>query len=222
MRRLLALAAAIAIPALAMAQPSPPPGKDVPLPPPPRPPPPTADQILPETPGRAVTTDQANRAGMEGVMTAPLRDMNAIRTQIPMVLRIAAQDPYARPRPNTCRGLIRAVEVLDNVLGADLDEPPSPDQRDLTVRSQELAIDVLGSTIRGVMPMRSWVRRLTGADQHDREVVAAITAGQVRRAYLKGLGESRGCPRPATPRHLASPPPPPEPPRRGPRFPTRR
>ena len=210
MRKLLLLAATAALlPTIALAQPA---GSKAPTPPPP--PPGESHQVQ--------TTDSANRDGVRGAVTSPLRDLNAIRTQIPMVLRIAAQDPYARPTPNSCVGLSRAVTELNNVLGADLDEPPSPDERDLTERGQELAIDALGSAARGVIPMRGWVRRLSGADQHDREVAAAITAGQVRRAYLKGLGEARGCRRPATPRHMVNPPPPPEPPRTGPRYPTRR
>jgi hypothetical protein len=138
-----------------------------------------------------------------------------------MVLLVAAQDPYARPRPATCAGLLAQVRELNEVLGADLDEPASTDQRDLAERSQGLAIDVLSSTARGFIPMRYWIRRLTGAEQHDREVAAAITAGNVRRAYLKGLGESRGCNPPATPQHLAVQPPLPQP-RDRPRYPIRR
>jgi hypothetical protein len=51
------------------------------------------------------------------------------------------------------------------------------------------------------------VRKLTGAERHDSYVAAAITAGAVRRAYLKGLGESRGCSPPATPSHVPVGPP---------------
>lgn len=212
MRNLILLAAAAAVlPTLALADPAP---TKAPTPPP--------QPASPQPNFPVQTTDSANREGVRGAVTSPLRDLNAIRTQIPMVLRIAAQDPYARPAPNTCAALGRAVADLNEALGADLDEPPSPDERDLTERGQELAIDALGSAARGVIPLRGWVRRLSGADQHDREVAAAITAGQVRRGYLKGLGEARGCRPPATPRHLANPPPPPEPPRRGPRYPTRR
>ena len=46
------------------------------------------------------------------------------------------------------------------------------------------------------------MRRLSGAEQHDKFVQAAITAGAVRRGYLKGLGESKGCLPPATPSHV--------------------
>jgi hypothetical protein len=223
MRTLPLLALLALAPTLALAQPSQPDKGRPPLPPPPSPPP-SGEPAPPSSSDSAPveTTEQANRNGIVGAVTSPMRDVNVIRTRIPMTLLIAAQDPYARPRPATCAGLLAQVRQLNEVLGADLDEPASPDQRDLAERSQGLAIDALGSTARGFIPLRFWVRRLTGAEQHDREVAAAITAGNVRRAYLKGLGESRGCLPPATPRHLAVQPPPPLPPRTGPRYPIRR
>ena len=51
-----------------------------------------------------------------------------------------------------------------------------------------------------VIPFRGWVRRLTGAERYSREVAAAIAAGTIRRAYLKGLGAAAGCSAPAAPR----------------------
>ena len=49
--------------------------------------------------------------------------------------------------------------------------------------------------------MRSWVRKLTGAEKYSREVEASITAGTIRRSYLKGLGRAAAAgrlrPRPA-------------------------
>ena len=44
-----------------------------------------------------------------------------------------------------------------------------------------------------VVPFRSWVRKLTGAEKHSKHVAAAIAAGTVRRAFLKGLRVARGC-----------------------------
>ena len=45
------------------------------------------------------------------------------------------------------------------------------------------------------------MRKLSGAERHDKLVQAAIIAGFTRRAYLKGLGETKGCNPPATPSH---------------------
>jgi hypothetical protein len=50
---------------------------------------------------------------------------------------------------------------------------------------------------------------MTGAEQHSKEVLSAISAGQVRRAYLKGLAQSEGCSAlgPAQPVYLFPAPP---------------
>jgi hypothetical protein len=43
------------------------------------------------------------------------------------------------------------------------------------------------------------VRKLSGADEQQKRMRAAVAADAVRRAYLKGLGEQLDCPPPATP-----------------------
>lgn len=50
-----------------------------------------------------------------------------------------------------------------------------------------------------MIPFRGWVRKLTGAERYSRKVSAAIAAGAIRRAYLKGLGQAAGCEAPAAP-----------------------
>lgn len=42
-----------------------------------------------------------------------------------------------------------------------------------------------------MIPLRSWVRRLSSAQQYDKLVAEAIEAGGVRRGYLKGVGEAK-------------------------------
>lgn len=54
-------------------------------------------------------------------------------------------------------------------------------------------LGVVASTITDVIPMRGWVRRLTGAERHDQMVRDAIKAGFVRRGYLKGLYNAGTC-----------------------------
>lgn len=146
------------------------------------------------------TTTEANREGLKGVAKAPLRDLNVLRTKIPEVLLQAMADPYERPTSGRCEELIALLQPLDDALGADLDTP-AVDEDDLLHKGKSGALGVMAGAASDVIPFRGWVRKLTGAERHDRLVQGAITAGAVRRAYLKGLGEAKGCTPPATPSH---------------------
>lgn len=174
--------------------------------------------------GRVQTTDQINKGSVAGAVTAPARDLNMLRTKIPQVLLDALEDPYKRPSPATCAEITALVRSLNVALGADIDEPASDDDRDLIDKGRDVAEDTALGMVAGaaqdLIPLRGWVRRLSGAERHDRLVRAAITAGGIRRGYLKGLGESKGCLPPATPTHIKSTLPK-DPPRRGPRYPIR-
>jgi hypothetical protein len=147
------------------------------------------------------TSDEVKSESVQGAATAPLRDLNVVRVKIPQVLLQALADPYARP-PRTwkCSQLIAMVRPLDDVLGPDIDQIP-PGDEDLMDRGSKTALGAAADLASGAIPFRGWVRKLTGAEKHDRLVLSAIIAGNVRRAYLKGLGEMRGCNPPATPSH---------------------
>jgi hypothetical protein len=147
------------------------------------------------------TTSEANREGFKGVAQAPLRDINVLRTKIPEVLLQAMADPYERPESGRCPQLIALLTPLNDALGADLDVP-SVDADDLLDKGKSTALSAMAGAASDVIPFRGWVRKLTGAGRHDRLVQAAIVAGAVRRAYLKGLGEAKGCNPPATPSHM--------------------
>jgi hypothetical protein len=146
------------------------------------------------------TTPEANRESLKGAAESPLRDLNVLRTKIPPVLLQSMADPYQRPPSKGCAQLNVLIQPLDEALGADLDAP-EPDKDDLLGRGRETALSAMAGAASDAIPFRSWVRRLTGAERHDRLVQSAITAGAVRRAYLKGLGEAKGCEPPATPSH---------------------
>lgn len=140
-------------------------------------------------------------------VTAPLTDLNLVREAIPPVLQAAQKAPYGPPADGSCPTLAREVEALDAALGADLDATASGTDPTLAERGAEAATDaVIGAvrnTTEGVIPFRGWVRKLTGAERYAKEVAAAIAAGTIRRAYLKGLGTAAGCPPPAAPRQPA-------------------
>jgi len=167
------------------------------------------------------TTSQATSENLQGAVSSPLRDVNVLRTKIPDVLLQAMADPYVRPRPANCGGLRTAIIPLDEALGPDLDRPA---ERGEGMMTSETAYGAVAGLASDVIPFRGWVRKLSGAEQHDKLVQSAILAGAVRRAYLKGLGEARGCSPPATPSHTLASPPPPPPPGQGlkPKFPIRR
>ena len=154
-------------------------------------------------PDRVQTTNQAERENLTGAVGAPLRDLNVLRTKIPLVLLEAMADPYYRPpaKKLSCGEIDALLEPLDQALGADLDEP-SKDSDDLVVKGRGTVLGAVAGATSGVIPFRGWIRKLSGAEKHDSYVEAAITAGAVRRGYLKGLGESKGCPPPATPSHM--------------------
>ena len=129
--------------------------------------------------------------------TTPLSDLNVVRAEIPAVLAAAQKGPYTPPADRSCAALAADVQALDAVLGADLDTPSTERNPSLIERG---AAEALKSAAEGVIPFRGWVRKLTGAERYSREVAAAIAAGTIRRAYLKGLGAAAGCTAPAAPR----------------------
>jgi hypothetical protein len=129
--------------------------------------------------------------------TTPLADLNLVNAPIPEVLKAAQRAPYAAPADAGCEALMRDVRALDEVLGPDLDTPPSDANPGLVERGGaevgEAATRALRRTAEGVIPFRGWVRKLTGAERYSRQVAAAIAAGTVRRAFLKGLAVAKAC-----------------------------
>jgi hypothetical protein len=165
----------------------------------------------PAAQGSGAASDPVSRAGtgIAQAATTPLADLNLVNAPIPPVLLEAQRAPYAEPADGTCAGIEARVIALDAVLGADLDVPPTPGNPSLIERGTGLAGQAAMQQVRGaaesVVPFRSWVRRLSGAERYSRDVAAAIAAGTVRRSYLKGIGVVRGCKAPAAPATVERP-----------------
>ncbi len=130
--------------------------------------------------------------GMVDIAATPVQDLNLTRDEIPEALTDAVVAPYASEQLTDCAALGREIARLDAVLGPDLDIE-TEDRDDLTLG--KAAKSVVGSLI----PLRGVIREITGAASHQRKFENAIYAGAVRRGYLKGLGEQRGCAYPARP-----------------------
>jgi hypothetical protein len=126
------------------------------------------------------------------VATTPLSDLNIKKQGIPQVLLDAEAHPYSLAGVNSCPRIAGAVRQLDAILGEDIDVQAA---RGIKPTPGRVAQSVLGSFI----PFRGVIRELSGANSQEKKVQAAIYAGSARRAFLKGVGLSRGCRYPARP-----------------------
>lgn len=150
-------------------------------------------------------------SGVTQTATQPLNDLNLMQARIPPVLTAAQQGPYALPAEDSCAALQAELLALDAALGPDIDAAGTagadPGLMGKAVDFVgDAALDSVRGTVNtvvdGVIPFRSWVRKLSGAERHSRAVAAAIRAGTLRRPFLKGWARASGCvegpPPPAT------------------------
>ena len=154
-----------------------------------------------EPPAAATTSPPATAAPtpngstvVEDVVSGPFKDLNLVKTDIPPVLVALGGQPYSPPDDGTCTGLASEVTALDAVLGPDLDV--------LTKAGRPIgstAAKALTQASHSLVPYRSWIRKLSGAEKRAERLAAALLAGTARRAFLKGLGVAQGCAPPAAP-----------------------
>jgi hypothetical protein len=153
----------------------------------------------------AAKTNMENKdESFGGAVMAPLEDLNLKRKDIPPILARASENTYELKGLDSCEAIAGEVVKLDAVLGDDFDEPPPPpDERSMMEKGghegKKYAYGAVRGAARDIIPFRSWVRIISGADKYKKAVDRAIKAGNNRRAFLKGLGMSRNCAPPAAP-----------------------
>lgn len=123
------------------------------------------------------------------VATTPVTDLGLKKQEIPPLLISAQAAPYSTAGLAKCPALAAAVGELDAVLGDDIDLP----QEEGKTSAGQVAQAAVGAFI----PFRGLIREVSGANSNERKMRAAIQAGMARRAFLKGMGEARGCRYPA-------------------------
>ena len=138
-----------------------------------------------------VVTDETVTAG--DVARAPLEDLNLSKDPIPRALLRAREAPYANNGLDDCAEVRSEIGDLDAVLGEDFDTGGPQEKEGL--QPGRIAKGLLTALI----PYRSVIREVSGANDHAELFGEAIAAGMMRRAYLKGLGEAMDCPYPARP-----------------------
>lgn len=148
----------------------------------------------------ASTTPIGQRdASATDVVTTPVSDLNLKKGEIPAVLTDAETAPYSLSGLRGCKQISAEVGQLDAALGDDIDIAQAPNGK---LKAGKVAQSVIGSFI----PFRGIIREISGANEQERRLQAAIYAGIARRSFLKGVGQQRGCQWPArsaTPQMLA-------------------
>ncbi len=143
-------------------------------------------------------------SGMGDAAAAPLRDLNLVHDKVPPVLVRAYARPYDSTGLDTCPAIAEQVHQIDLALGPDVDIPRADTpEKDMFAKgasfAADAALDAVRSATTGVIPVRSWVRRFSGANRAEQEAKGVALAGSVRRGYLKALGQLKGCDWPAAP-----------------------
>lgn len=116
--------------------------------------------------------------------------------EVPEKLLAIQDDPYSLTGLSRCAAIIQEVEELSAVLGPDVHE------RVEKTRGQKRGATVgrvAGSMAGSLIPFRSLIGEVTGANAERRRYAEAVYAGTVRRGFLKGVGYERGCKAPARP-----------------------
>jgi predicted AAA+ superfamily ATPase len=116
--------------------------------------------------------------------------------EIPPKLLEIQEAPYSLAGLGRCAAIIREVEELDVVLGADVNEQVDKSRGE---KREETAGRVVGTIAGSVIPFRGLIGEITGANAERRRYALAVYAGTVRRGFLKGVGLERGCRAPARP-----------------------
>lgn len=157
--------------------------------------PPAAPPAAPSDAPPATSAPTPSGSNVVGdVVSGPFKDLNLVKAEIPPVLVALGGQPYSPPGDGTCNGLATEVTALDAVLGPDLDV--------LTKAGRPIgstAAKALTQASHSLVPYRSWIRKLSGAEKRAERLAAALLTGTARRAFLKGLGVAQGCEPPAAP-----------------------
>ena len=125
----------------------------------------------------------------ENIVRRPLKNANIVRDEIPPVLAAASAAPYSLDGLKTCQQYAAEIAKLDELLGPDVDRV-SPKKGESV---GDMALSSVERVTGSLIPGSGLIRKVSGAEAHEQKVKAAVYAGGLRRAYLKGSARARGC-----------------------------
>jgi hypothetical protein len=134
------------------------------------------------------TAEQVGKSA-ENIVTKPLKDANILKAEIPPKLQAIMNDPYSLKGLSTCAQFSAEIAQLTKMLGPDVDavKPKGGDS------ASEMVLGQIEKTASGLIPGSSIIRKVSGAEEQANKAKAAVYAGSLRRAYLKGAAKAKGC-----------------------------
>jgi|APFEC2959095136_1045048.scaffolds.fasta_scaffold00316_14 hypothetical protein len=127
---------------------------------------------------------------VENIGAKPLKDLNIIQAKVDPEIERIMEEPYSLRGIRTCAQYRVAIAQLTSILGPDVDSPAFK-KKAKTPAEQALS---LGESAAGsLIPFSGIIRRLSGAEAKQKYAQAAVYAGSVRRAYLKGTARAKRC-----------------------------
>ena len=120
-------------------------------------------------------------------MLTPLGDINLRKSEIPYLLQ-SMENPYLMPADSSCERLMVEIDKLTQLLGKDVDDTDNSDGS-----MGRTALNAVSSTVGGLVPFRSLIRRASGAAKYEKEVEKSYRKGVARRGYLKGIAATKKC-----------------------------
>lgn len=135
------------------------------------------------------------------VVLKPFTDLNLDKDPVPSLLEEAIREPYDLSGLHRCAAIEQAVRDLDTVLGDDID---SAEDKTRGEKRGNAVGGVAKSVVGSLIPFAGVIREISGAAENQRHWNLALYAGSVRRSFLKGIGQQRGCAYPARSAAFAS------------------
>nr|WP_310524233.1 hypothetical protein [Polymorphobacter sp.] len=140
----------------------------------------------------AAKTNDIDKVGdsAERMAEKPLKDLNLTQDKIPPELLAVMNKPYDLSGMTTCAQYKAAIDKLTKVLGPDVDSPKVMGKKE---SSTEVMLGGAEAVVGGLIPGTGLIRKLSGAEAAQNKAKAAVLAGSLRRAYIKGVAKGKGC-----------------------------
>lgn len=127
---------------------------------------------------------------VESMAEKPLKDMNIVKDKIPPELVAVMAKPYDLTGISGCAGYKAEIDKLTRILGPDVDSPKVQGQK---ASAAEVALSGAEAVVGSLIPGTGFIRKLSGAEAEQKKAQAAVLAGDLRRAYIKGTARAKGC-----------------------------